>query len=409
MYQELFEHFLYQRDVEVTRFPPVICRNGHQQKRATVIDRVREGKTFVFCDECGDKTLLPDLEKPQTIGIGASAWLQVEEATARLRSSYEVHLTRVKSYRRAWATPRCYISHMPEQSEWAKKLIHDLQDAGVYIIAEAAQVKPEDFLILLDTSAYRKAFQFSSPALVIDSQLVKLRLANGNKKVIALACEGNQGVHDLRTCKPGNFCDETHYSISLFDLVLNLYAIPLNHAGFASLRQKLHEQWEQTLAGKKRSDMSAIKIFISYSHKDESFKDELVTMLSGLQRRGIVDAWHDRRIEAGDEWYKSIQDAMDECDLALLLVSPDYLASRFIQIEEQPKLLKRREEIKTRVMPIIIRPCVWQSEQTISILQVMPKDGKAVITFSKDNGDRDQAWADIATVIEKRAKAQSTP
>jgi hypothetical protein len=37
----------------------------------------------------------------------------------------------------------------------------------------------------------------------------------------------------------------------LFDLVLNLYAIPFTHAGFAPLRQKLHEQWEQTLAGKK--------------------------------------------------------------------------------------------------------------------------------------------------------------
>ena len=153
--------------------------------------------------------------------------------------------------------------------------------------------------------------------------------------------------------------------------------------------------------------MTALKIFISYSHKDEPFKDELVTMLAGMQRRGIVDAWHDRRIDAGDEWYKSIQDAMDDCDIAILLVSPDYLASRFIQEDEQPKLLKRREEMKARVMPIIIRPCIWQSEETISILQVMPKDGKAVITFSKENGDRDQAWADIASVIEKRAKSKS--
>jgi small GTP-binding protein len=408
-YQELFEQFLYQRDVEVTRFPPVICKNGHQQKRATVIDRVREGKTFVFCDECGDKTLLPDFEKPQSIGIGASAWLQVEEATARLRSSYEVHLTRVKSYRRTWATPRCYISHLPEQADWAKKLIHDLQDAGVYIIEQAEQVKTEDFFIVLNTSAYEKAFKSSAPVLAIDCQLVKSRLKDGNKKVMALACEGSTSEHSLKTCKPGDFCDETHYSVSLFDLVLNLYAIPFNHAGFAPLRQKLHEQWEQTLAGKKRSDMTALKIFISYSHKDETFKDELVTMLAGLQRRGIVDAWNDRRIEAGDEWYKSIQDAMDDCDLALLLVSPDYLASRFIQEDEQPKLLKSREEMKARVMPIIIRPCVWQSEETISILQVMPKDGKAVITFSKDNGERDQAWADIATAIENRAKAKSTP
>ncbi len=234
-YQELFEQFLYQRDVEVTRFPPVICKNGHQQKRATVIDRVREGKTFVFCDECGDKTLLPDFEKPQTIGIGASAWLQVEEAVARLRSSYEVHLTRVKSYRRTWAAPRCYISRLPNDAEWSGKLIHDLQDAGIFIIENAEQVKPEDFLILVDTSAYRKAYQSSSSVLAADSQLVKSRLKDGNKKVLALACEGNSGAHTFKNCTSGEFCDETHYPVSLFDLVLNLYAIPFNHAGFAPL------------------------------------------------------------------------------------------------------------------------------------------------------------------------------
>jgi len=217
------------------------------------------------------------------------------------------------------------------------------------------------------------------------------------------------GEHCFEQCPTGSFCDETHYSVSLFNLVMDLYAIPLTHAGFAPLRQALHQQWEQNLAGKKGNDMTALKAFISYSHKDEEFKDELVTMLAGLQRRGVIDAWQDRRIEAGDEWYKSIQDAMDDCDLALLLVSPDYLASRFIQAEEQPKLLQRREEMKARVIPIIVRPCLWQSESTISILQVLPKDGKPVITFSKDTGARDQVWTEIAQVIERLAQKLRGP
>ena len=152
---------------------------------------------------------------------------------------------------------------------------------------------------------------------------------------------------------------------------------------------------------------SSLKIFISYSHKDEIFKDELVTMLAGLQRRGIVDAWQDRQIEAGDEWNKSIQDAMNDCDLALLLVSPDYIASHFIQGEEQPKLLQRRKEMQLRVIPIIVRPCLWQNEPVLKDLQALPKDGKAVTTFSNVQGERDQVWMDIATVIEKRAKEKT--
>jgi len=407
-FQGLFEQFLYQRDVEVTRFPPVACPKGHRQERATVIKRVREGKRFVHCDECGDKTDLPDFDKPQTIGIDASMWLQREEAAARLRSAYEVQLTKVKGYRRGWATPRCYVSHLPAQAAWAEELIHDLRDAGVYVVEQAAQVQPDDFVIIADTPAYQKAF--GTAALAADAPLVRARLGKEKRRLLSLALTGQSIAHALKSCTFGDFCDETHYPVGLFDVVLKLYAIPFEHVGFAPARQVLHEQWEQTLAGKKGDDVtSPLKIFISYSHKDETFKDELVTMLAGLQGRGIVDAWQDRRIEAGDEWYQSIQDAMNDCDLALLLVSPDYLASRFIQEEEQPKLLQRRQEMQLRVIPIIVRPCNWQSEPVLKDLQALPKDGKAVIKFPKASGARDQVWTDIATVIEKRAKAKTTP
>jgi small GTP-binding protein len=401
-FQELFEQFLYQRDVEVTRFPPVVCLRGHRQERATVIKRAREGKRFVHCEECGEKTDLPDFEKPQSIGIGASLWLQREEAVARLRSAYEVQLTKVKGYRRNWAVPRCYLSYLAEEAAKAAELIRDLREAGVYVVEQAEQVQPDDFVVLLDTSAFQRAFR--TGALAADEPLIRSRL-DKRRQPISLALTGRAGAHGFKDCQPGSFCDETHYPVSLFDLVMNLYAIPLTHAGFAPLREALHKQWEQTLARKKGDDSaSPLKIFISYSHKDEPFKDELVTMLAGLQRRGIVDAWHDRRIDAGDEWYKSIQDAMDDCDLSLLLVSPDYLASRFIQDEEQPKLLQRRREMQARVIPIIVRPCTWQSEPVLKDLQALPRDNKAVITFSKETGQRDQVWTDIATVIEKHAQ-----
>jgi small GTP-binding protein len=404
-FQELFEQFLYQRDVEVTRFPPVVCPNGHRQERATVVKRVREGKRFVFCEDCGSKTDLPDFDRPQTIGIGASPWLQREEAAARLRSVYEVQLTRVKSYRRGWAAPRCYVSRLPDEAAWATKLVHDLRDAGVYVIEQAAQVQPDDFVVVLDTSAYQRVF--AGPSLAADAALVRARL--GGRQLISLTLTGKTGAHGFEQCSPGSFGDETHYPVSLFDLVLTLYAIPLTHAGFAPLRQSLHEQWEQTLARKLvKDETTPLKVFISYAHRDEEFKDELVTMLAVLQRRGVIDGWQDRRIEAGDEWNNSIQDAMNDCDLALLLVSPDYLASRFIQKGQQPTLLQRREEKGQRVIPIIVRPCTWQSEPALKDLQALPKDGKAVVMFSKNSGARDQVWADIATVIERQAKGGIT-
>lgn len=247
-FQELFEHFLYQREVEVTRYPPVVCKRGHQQKRSTVIERVRDNRLFMFCDECGDKVLLPDLDKPQTIGIGGSPWLQREEAMARLRSFYAKQLTNIKSYRRGWATPHAFISHLPEQNLWAEKLIHDLRDAGVFIIERKEDIRPENFVIMLDTPAYRKAYMSTLPSLTDDAKVIRKRMQEGNKKILSLSCEGELNEHKFAECVPGNFCDETHYSVSLFNLVLELYAIPLDHKGFEPLRSSLHRQWEQTLA-----------------------------------------------------------------------------------------------------------------------------------------------------------------
>jgi hypothetical protein len=373
-----------------------------------VVERAKEGKTFVFCDECGNKVILPDFEKPQTIGIGASPWLQREEAMARLRSLYEKHLTNIKSYRRGWASPRVYISYLPEQNEIAKRLTHDLQDAGVYIIENSEDLKPEDFAIILDTSRYQTAFKGAFPVLGNEPKIIKSRLSSGNKKLLSLACEGSTPEHNIKQCRPGDFCDETHYSVSIFNLLLELYAIPLNHKGFEPLRKSLHEQWEQSLAGKGVKEMtSALKVFISYSHKDEEFKDELVTMLAGLQRRGVVDAWQDRRIEAGDEWLKEIEGALDTCDMAVLLVSADFLASRFITEKELPVFIKRREKEGMIVVPIFVRDCLWRSEPFIADLQGLPADGKAVITFPKANGDRDRIWMKIAEEIERRAKEKS--
>jgi hypothetical protein len=409
-FQELFEQFLYQRDVEATPFPPVVCPQGHQLERTTVVKRSREGKTFAFCDECGSRTDLPDFGRPQNIGTGASAWLQREEAAARLRSTYEVQLTRVKSYRRTWAMPRCYVSRLPAQSAWAEKLVRDLRDAGVYAVEQAAHVRPDDFVILVDTDDYQKAYSHSAPALAADLPLIRARL--GTRQLISLTLAGRGGAHRLQDCTPGSFCDETHYPVSLFDLVLNLYAIPFTHAGFAPLRQALHQQWEQISVGAapraaKGQGATPLKVFISYAHKDEPFKDDLLTVLRPLERNGTIAIWHDRKIEEGDEWRGEIEAALSECDMALLFVSKNFLASRFIQDAELPQLLQRRKGEGLRVVPIIIRPCMWQDEPALADLQALPRDGKAVIKFPTANGRRDQIWTDIATAIGKRAKART--
>lgn len=407
-FQTLFEQFLYQREVEVTRFPPVLCENLHRLERAIITKRSREGKTFAFCDECGSKVDLPILQ-PSSIGTSASSWLQREEAIARLRNTYETHLSNVKGYRRQWASPRCYLSYVPDQESWAKILQHDLRDAGIYLVSDAAQVEPDDYVLVLDTPGYQQAWRQSTAALKDDRSLIQSRLVN-KKRLISLVLESettSAAPHDLRGCKPGDFCNPSHYPVSLFDLVLNLYAIPFDHAGFAPLRETLHRQWEENLsqfALDLTQTMKPPKVFISYARADEPHKDKLLRMLGGLKRRGVIDTWDDRLIEPGEEWYPAIQEAINTCHLALLLVSDDFINSGFIYKEEMPRFLERRQADGMSIISIIVRPCLWSSEPVLKDLQALPRDGKAVITFDEANGDRDQAWTDIAKALEERAK-----
>ena len=61
-------------------------------------------------------------------------------------------------------------------------------------------------------------------------------------------------------------------------------------------------------------------LFFSYSHRDETLRDELEIHLAMLKRQGVISTWHDRRIEAGKEFDKEISRYLEEADIILLLV-----------------------------------------------------------------------------------------
>ena len=110
-------------------------------------------------------------------------------------------------------------------------------------------------------------------------------------------------------------------------------------------------------------------IFISYSHKDEAWKNELQEHLKVLRHHGNITIWDDRQIVSGDDWYPAIQSAIENARVAILLVSRDFLNSDFVSREEIPPLLERRKAGGLKVMPLIVRPCSWQSVPWLARLQ----------------------------------------
>jgi len=123
-----------------------------------------------------------------------------------------------------------------------------------------------------------------------------------------------------------------------------------------------------------------VELFFSYSHKDESIRDELETHLVMLKRQGVIDTWHDRRIVAGDEFDGQISERLESADIILLLVSPYFLASNYCYDVELKRAMERHDEGSARVIPVIVDPCDWLSTPFGKLL-AMPRDGKPISKF----------------------------
>ena len=126
-------------------------------------------------------------------------------------------------------------------------------------------------------------------------------------------------------------------------------------------------------------------VFVSYSHKDEKWKDRLMPHLEGLELLGHIDVWDDRDIDAGAEWYPEIRAAMEKADIAVCLISPNFLASVFCIKEEVPYFLEQREQKGMLIIPILIHPCIWKEHKWVSDTQMLPRDeGCVAVEFEKN-------------------------
>ena len=143
--------------------------------------------------------------------------------------------------------------------------------------------------------------------------------------------------------------------------------------------------------------MNERSVFISYSHKDELWKDRLVEQLGVLEDEGLLATWDDRRINASDDWRQEILHALENCKAAVLLVSAAFLRSNFIRNVEIPKLIERRSKERLIVIPAIVSACPWQKVEWLARIQARPQGGRPLSSFRGHR--RDEVLASIATEV----------
>ena len=139
-------------------------------------------------------------------------------------------------------------------------------------------------------------------------------------------------------------------------------------------------------------------IFISYSHEDVEWFLRVRKHLRALENHmPDSNVWEDTRIRAGEKWKDEISKALSETKIAVLLISPDFLSSKFIKESELPPLLKAAQNKGTTILPLVIKPSIFKKLKNLSQYQAVNDPDKPLMGLS--NLEQEKVLAKLTDII----------
>lgn len=139
------------------------------------------------------------------------------------------------------------------------------------------------------------------------------------------------------------------------------------------------------------------KLFISYHTDDQILYDELTQQLKPLQKAGLITISNNQNIAAGQEIQTAISEYIQQSDLILLLLSSDLLNADSVTNFEIPLAMQLHETGKTKVIPLIARPCLWE-ETALVACSPLPEN-RVPITSKTHWDSSDEPYLHIAKKI----------
>jgi len=128
-------------------------------------------------------------------------------------------------------------------------------------------------------------------------------------------------------------------------------------------------------------------------------------MLKPIVRMGAITIWDDTQIRSGTKWYDEIKKALASARVAVLLVSPEFLASDFIAKHELPELQKAAEQEGLIILWVAVKPCMYK-ETAIADYQAAHNPNRPLSKLS--SAKRDEELVKICEEIKRVAAFDRT-
>ncbi|MFZ0336890.1 MAG: YCF48-related protein [Terracidiphilus sp.] len=148
-----------------------------------------------------------------------------------------------------------------------------------------------------------------------------------------------------------------------------------------------------------------VRVFVSYAREDRRWLDPdyrfcLIPFLMESLRRHRVVFWFDKELKPGDEFGRLILSQIEESQIALLIVSQNFLNSEFIESREMPRIAERARLGQMIVVPVLVEPCDWSEYPFLADRQMVPSSPLIDYTESEPQ------WAKVRFQILDGLKAQ---
>jgi small GTP-binding protein len=270
VFQGLFESFLSRPGLAVTRLTPVACPKGHPLNRAVVRECVLNKMMQTFCNRCGSPIALRPAE-PLQLTKTQEEKVAIERRVAAARTEFEQALYQLQTFveQQRIKSPETFVSYAwgaPEHEAWVEhNLATDLKKAGIRILLDrwdnarigasvsrfVDRIEASDRVLVVGTPKYRQKYENKQPmggyVVAAEGDLIGKRMLGTESQkmsVLPLLLEGTP-----ETALPpllngrvyADFREAALYFTRMFDVILTLYEIEVNHPAVADIRTSLRK------------------------------------------------------------------------------------------------------------------------------------------------------------------------